>query len=152
MTLTVPISVTGTDDVCIFAGIRKIRGGREIGFHGSYGFPFDLVTHGMLVASHRRVDPDRSRPHQPFHPFTDPQPLIPGEPVQLQIELLPSATLFKAGDELHLDLRGRWFRSRNPLVGQFPPGYARTTRTGNCTIHTGGPHRAFLTIPTATPG
>jgi predicted acyl esterase len=151
MLLTVPISVTGTDDVSLFAGIRKFRDGREVGFHGSYGFPFDLVTHGMLVASQRQVDPDRSLPHQPFHPFTDPQPLIPGEPVELQIELLPSATLFRAGDELRLDLQGRWFRSRNPLTGQFPPAYAPTSRTGSCTIHTGGPHRAFVTIPTGTP-
>jgi predicted acyl esterase len=152
MLLTVPISVTGTDDVSLFAGVRKFRDGREIGFNGSYGFPFDLVTHGMLVASHRRVDPDRSLPYQPFHPHTDREPLTPGQPVELQIEQLPSATLFRAGDELRLDLQGRWFFSRNPLVGQFPPAYAPTTRTGRCTVHTGGPHEAFLTIPMSAAG
>jgi len=151
MLLTVPISVTGTDDISLFAGVRKFRGGREIVFQGSYGFPFDLVTHGMLVASHRRVDPDRSLPYQPFHPFTEPAPLSPGRPVELQIELLPSATLFRASDELRLDLQGRWFFSRNPLVGQFPPAYASTARTGSCTVHTGGPHHAILTVPIAAP-
>ena len=151
MLLTVPISVTGTDDISLFAGVRKFRGGREIGFQGSYGFPFDLVTHGMLVASHRRVDPDRSLPYQPFHPFTEPDPLNPGRPVELQIELLPSATLFRAGDELRLDLQGRWFFSRNPLVGQFPPAYAPTARTGSCNVHTGGAHHAILTVPIAAP-
>ena len=80
MLLTVTISVTDTDDVELFAGVRKFRGGREIGFEGSYGFPFDLVTHGMLVASHRQVDPIRSLPHQPFHPHTEPEPLTAGGP------------------------------------------------------------------------
>jgi predicted acyl esterase len=149
MLLTVPIAVTGTDDVAVFAGIRKFRQGREIPFLGSYGFPFDLVTHGMLVASHRRVDVERSLPYQPFHPFTRPEPLTQGQRVELQIELLPSATLFRAGDEMRLDLRGRWFFSRNPLVGQFPPAYAPTARKGICTVHTGGSQRAVLTVPIA---
>jgi putative CocE/NonD family hydrolase len=149
MVLTVPISVTGAVDVSVFAGIRKFRNGREVGFQGSYGFPFDLVTHGMLVASHRGIDPERSLPHQPFHPHTVREPMPPGSPVELQIELLPSATLFRAGEELRLDLQGRWFFSRNPLIGQFPPAYAPGTRRGTCTIHTGGDHRAFLTVPIA---
>jgi putative CocE/NonD family hydrolase len=147
MVLTVPISVTGTDDVELFAGVRKFRNGREVGFQGSYGFPFDLVTHGMLVASHRHLDPDRSLPFRPFHSHTRREPLVPGVPVELQVELLPSATLFRAGDLFRLDLQGRWFFSRNPLVGQFPPAYASSSRRGSCTVHTGGPHGATLNVP-----
>ena len=60
-------SVTGTDDVAVFAGVRKFRGGREIGFNGSYGFPDDLVTHGMCSprtgASIRRAQPVSSLSH-----------------------------------------------------------------------------------------
>jgi predicted acyl esterase len=95
------------------------------------------------------VDVERSLPYQPFHPFTRPEPLTQGQRVELQIELLPSATLFRAGDEMRLDLRGRWFFSRNPLVGQFPPAYAPTARKGICTVHTGGSQRAVLTVPIA---
>jgi predicted acyl esterase len=69
--------------------------------------------------------------------------------VELHIGLLPSATLFRAGEQLRLDLQGRWFFSRNPLVGQFPPAYAPVTRRGKCTIHTGAANRAFLTVPIA---
>jgi uncharacterized protein len=147
MLLTVTISVANTDDVELFAGVRKFRGGREIGFEGSYGFPFDLVTHGMLAASHRQIDPVRSLPHQPFHPHTRREPLTVGDPVELQIELLPSATLFRSGEVLRLDLQGRWFFSRNPLIGQFPGAYARKVSAGTCSIHTGGRHPSFLTVP-----
>ena len=131
----------------LFAGVRKFRGGREIGFEGSYGFPFDLVTHGMLAASHRQIDPVRSLPHQPFHPHTRREPLTVGDPVELQIELLPSATLFRSGEVLRLDLQGRWFFSRNPLIGQFPGAYARKVSAGMCSIHTGGLHASFLMVP-----
>jgi len=48
---------------------------------------------------------------------------------------------------LRLDLQGRWFFSRNPLIGQFPGAYARQVRAGSCAIHTGGSHRSFLTVP-----
>jgi hypothetical protein len=44
-------------------------------------------------------------------------------------------------------LQGRWFFSRNPLIGQFPPADAPTTRTGSCTVHTGGSNTAVLTMP-----
>ncbi len=149
MALRVTLSVVGADDVSMFAGIRKFRRGREVTFHGSYGFPDDLVTHGTLLASHRRVDPDRSEPHRPFHPHTAREPLAAGDPVELEIELAPSATLFRAGDALRLDLQGRWFFSRNPLVGQFPPAYVTVGRGGSCTIHTGGDHRSSLLLPVA---
>lgn len=148
MLLTLWISVEGTDDVALFAGVRKFRDGHEIGFNGSYGYPFDLVTHGMLLASHRRVDDSRSLPYRPFHPHTDSEPLEPGQPVQVQIPMLPSATMFRTGEELRLELRGRWFFSRNPLIGQFPPSYAPLPRTGTCTVHTGTEHRSWLDIPT----
>lgn len=149
MVVRVTLSVTGADDVSVFAGVRKFRNGREVTFHGSYGFPGDLVTHGMLLASHRRVDPERSLPHRPYHPHIARQPLTAGEPVELDLELISSATLFRAGEELRLDLQGRWLFSRNPLVGQFPPAYAAVGRGGTCTIHTGGTHRGSLLLPVA---
>ncbi|HEY7813156.1 MAG TPA: CocE/NonD family hydrolase, partial [Nakamurella sp.] len=103
MLLTLTLSVDEGDDVSVFAGVRKLRAGREITFEGSYGFQGDLVTHGMLLASHRAVDPARSRDGAPFHPHTAREPLVPGVPVRIQIGLLPSATHFRAGDELRLD-------------------------------------------------
>lgn len=76
---------------------------------------------------------------------TDP----PGEPVDLDLTLLPSATRFAAGDELVLELRDRWFFPANPITGQFPAVHQRSPRQ-RWTVHAGGSTTATLTIPVWT--
>jgi uncharacterized protein len=146
MLLTLSLSLDGTDDLSVFAGVRKFRNGEEVTFEGSYGFQGDLVTHGMLLVSHRATDCARSLPYRPFHPHTAHQPLAPEERAQLQIGLHQSATLFRAGDELRLDVQGHWFHDRDPVHGQFPAGYQAESR-GVCTLHLGPDDGCSLTIP-----
>ena len=146
MLLTLQLSVDTGDDVSVFAAVRKFRSGREVTFEGSFGFLGDTVTHGLLVAAHRAVDPNRSRPHEPFHPHDVREPLTPGVPVRLEIGLPPSGTHFRAGDELRLDVQGRWFHRRNPISGQFPAGYQRVGR-GRCTLHLGPEVGCELQLP-----
>jgi hypothetical protein len=74
------------------------------------------------------------------------RPLQPGEVVQVDIPLGPSATLFRAGEQLRLVVAGRWLWPRNPLTGQFPAAYERGPR-GKCTLHWGPEHVARLLIP-----
>lgn len=150
MLVTLTLSLDGADDFPVLVGVRKFRDGREVPFEGSYGFQGDLVTHGMLLVSHRAEDPDRSLPHQPFHPHTRPEPLAPGDEARLRIGLLPSATRFRAGDELRLDIQGHWFHDRDPVHGQFPVGY-RTDATGTCTLHLGSDDEASLALPVLPP-
>lgn len=145
MLLVLQVSIDTGDDLSVFAAVRKFRGGREVTFEGSYGFLGDPVSHGILLAAHRAVDPHRSRPHEPFHPHTVREPLVPGVPVRLEIGLPPSATHFRSGDGLRLDIQGRWFHGRNPILGQFPAGYQRVGR-GRCTLHL-GPDGCELQIP-----
>ncbi len=151
--LRVSISIDGTgadagsDDVTLFAGIRKVRDGREVVFEGSYGFTEDMVTRGWLRASHRGLDPTRSSDVEAHHPHTSTLPLAPGTPVDLDLTLLPSATRFAAGDELVLELRNRWFFPANPLTGQFPAIYEHT-RAQHWRIHTGPSATNTLTVPT----
>ena len=146
MSLRLYVEAQQADDVHLFAGIRKERGRQVVGFQGSYGFDRDLVTRGWLKASHRHTDPAQSLPWLPFHPHDRREPLAPGEIVPLDVELLPSATLFRAGETLRLDVQGRWFFPQNPLVGQFPAGYQPSPR-GRCVLHCGGPHPAALQLP-----
>lgn len=148
MRLRVPVSAEGPD-LTLFAGVRKYRDGREVVFEGSYGFTEDVVTRGWLRASHRAVDETRSTLWEAHHPHTATDPVRPGEIVDLDLTLLPSATRFAAGDELVLELRDRWFHPAPPLLGQFPAIYAHTPHQ-RWTVHTGGEHTAALTLPVWT--
>lgn len=145
MRLRIPVSVAG-NDLTLFAGVRKISAGREVVFEGSYGFTEDLVTRGWLRASHRAVDDAGSTVWEAHHPHTAAAPLQPNHVVDLDLTLLPSATRFAAGDELVLELRDHWFFAGVPLLGQFPAVYERSPRQ-SWWIHTGGEHRASLTVP-----
>jgi predicted acyl esterase len=145
--LRLQVSLAAGGDASLFARIQKVRDGRVVGFEGSYGFIAAPVTHGWQKVSHRQLDPERSTDDRPFHTHAVEEPVAPGEVVVVDVELLPSATSFRRGDELHLDLRGRWFLSRNPLLGQFPVGY-ESSAPGTCTIHAGPEHRSSLTLPT----
>jgi predicted acyl esterase len=142
------VSLPKGGDVSLFLGVTKERDGRDVGFEGSYGFRGDTVTHGMLRASHRRLDPTLSEPERPVHTHTEQEPLAPGEIVPVEIALLPSATLLRAGEVLRFDVRGHWLQARNPLTGQFPAGYQPSPR-GRCVLHTGGEQDSTLRVPIA---
>ena len=144
--LRLTISVGGCTDVHLFAGVRKLRDGRPVAFENSFGFRGSLVTFGLRKASHRRSLPTQPPSPTPFHPDDAAEPLRPGEPVTVDIELRPTATLFRAGEQLELEIRGRWFYGRSPLTGQFPSYYEKSPR-GRCTVHAGPPFTAHLDVP-----
>jgi predicted acyl esterase len=146
MKLRLHLEVQGANDVSLFAGVRKLRRGREILFEGSYGFGRDMVTKGWQKASHRGLDPLLSEPWWPVHTDDVEEKLRPGVIVSVDMALLPSATLFRRGDVLRLDIQGRWFYPRDPLRGQFPARY-EPSRPGICVLHCGGPFDAHLLVP-----
>jgi len=146
MALRLFVEVAGADDVDLFVGVEKWRGSTYVPFEGSYGFGRDRVTTGWQRASLRALDPQRSRPFEPLPTFTVPEPLQPGDVVPVDIALGPSATLFRAGEQLRLVVAGRWLWPRNPLTGQFPAAYERASR-GSCTLHWGPDRDAHLLIP-----
>ena len=150
MVLALTVTLQGTDDVPLVVGVQKVHDEREVPFEGSYGFAGDLVTHGMLLVSHRAEDPERSLPHRPFHRHTEREPLVEGRRAQVRIELLPSATRFRAGDELRVDLQCHWFHDRDPVHGQFPAGY-HTDAMGTVALHLGPDADAALTIAVLPP-
>jgi predicted acyl esterase len=150
MALRLPLAVAGADDVALFAGVRKLRNGRHVGFEGSYGFGWDMVTKGWQKASHRALDAELSEPWWPVHADDAEQKLLPGEIVRVEMALLPSATLFRRGDVLRLDVQGRWFYPRDPLRGQFPAAYEASS-PALCTLHCGGSFDARLLVPLLPP-
>ncbi|OBH56152.1 CocE/NonD family hydrolase [Mycobacterium sp. E2479] len=140
------VKLSGCDDANLFVGVEKWRDGRFVGFEGSYGYGRDRVTTGWQRISLRALDPELSRPAEPVIKGTDPRPLSPGESAALQVELGPSATLFRAGEQLRLVVAGRWLSPRNPLTGQFPAWYEGSSR-GRVTLLWGPEREAHLLIP-----
>lgn len=64
------------------------------------------VSRGWLKASHRAVDPTRSKPGRPWHPLTRDaqQPVTPGAIEEYQIEIMATANMFKAGHRICIDI------------------------------------------------
>ena len=77
---------------------------------GERGLQSDLpereLTRGWLKASHRAIDPKRSKPGRPWHPLTREaqKPVVPGEVTEYAIEILATANQFKTGHRICLDI------------------------------------------------
>jgi uncharacterized protein len=140
------VELNGCDDANLFVGVEKWRDGEFVGFEGSYGYGRDRVTTGWQRVALRALDPDLSQPWEPVAACTDPRPVTGGEVVAVDVALGPSATLFRAGEQLRLVIAGRWLCPRNPLTGQFPAAYAASP-PGRVTLHWGPRHNAHLLIP-----
>jgi hypothetical protein len=137
--------------------IKRVRGGgfsdpyRDFAMPGGirekgFGYGRDRVVTGRQRAALRRIDPTESQPWEPIPTCTDPQPLHPGETVAVDVALGPSATLFRAGEQLRLLVAARWLAPVNPLFGAFPSRYARSRR-GTVSLHWGQDRPARLLIP-----
>ncbi len=77
---------------------------------GERQVPADLpereLTRGWLKASHRRLDPKRSKPWRPWHLLTREasKPVVPAEINEYAIEILSSANRFERGHRICLDI------------------------------------------------
>ncbi len=126
--------------------MEKWRDGRVVGFEGSYGYGRDRVSTGWQRVSLRALDPELSRPWRAGAALHRTAPLAPGDIVAVDVALLPSATLFRAGEQLRLVVAGRWPVPRNPVTGQFPAAYP-TSRRGRVILYWGPSHDAHLLVP-----
>jgi len=146
MSLTLWISTSAGNDLDLFVLVRKFDArGQEVHFLGYCGFNDDVVAKGWLRASHRELDPARSRPSRPWHTHAAVQPVEPGAVVPVQIEIWPSSTLFEAGTRLQLDVLGH-------DGARYPPmRHGRLVNQGTHTVHTGGVHDSHLLVPFVKP-
>jgi uncharacterized protein len=63
-----------------------------------------IITEGALRASHRALDPAKTRPERPYHTDTDPQPIEPGRFYDYDIEIWPTAYELAPGHRLQVRL------------------------------------------------
>jgi uncharacterized protein len=96
-----------TTDADLFLVLRLFDpAGQEVTFIGSND-PHTPVGLGWLRASHRKLDPARSRPYRPWHTHDEKWPLKPGEPVELDVEIWPTCIVVPPGYRLALSVRGK---------------------------------------------
>jgi len=94
--ITGPVAVklyvsSDTTDADLFLVLRLFDPkGKEVTFIGSND-PRVPVGLGWLRASHRKLDPKETKPYRPYHSHDELWPLKPGEPVELDIEILPTS-------------------------------------------------------------
>ncbi len=81
------------------------------------------VTDGRLKASLRKTNaPPFANFGLPWHRAyqDDAQPLTPGEPARLQLDLLPTSYIFKAGHRIRITVAGADFREKFGNTGTGP--------------------------------
>ncbi len=101
---------SATVDADVFLAVRVFDpSGKEVSFIGSND-PRTPVALGWLRASHRKTDPSKSLPYRPWHTHDDKQALIPGQPVDLDVEIWPTSIVIPVGYSLVLNLRGKDYR------------------------------------------
>ena len=113
-----------------------------------------IITEGMLRASHRELDPDRSSTASPYHVHTDPQPIEPNKTYAYDISIWPTAYRLEAGHRLQLRITSNdfpthldgsvYFDRDNPASARIEP-----LPPASNTIHEGGTDPSWLLIPVA---
>jgi predicted acyl esterase len=155
---------SSTRDADIFLVFRVFTADlREIIFAGAID-PHTPVAQGWLRASHRKLDTQLSTPWRPYHAHDEVEPLTPGEPVDLDVEIWPTSIVVPKGCRLALTVRGKdyeWQKTtgaklsnfKNELLGcgpflhNDPRDRPAAIFDGTTTLHLGGEHPAYLLIP-----
>jgi uncharacterized protein len=147
MKLRLWLEAHGATDADVFVAVQKVdAGGAPVGFTFYAFYENGPVALGWLRASHRALDNSRSTPWQPVHPHDREEPLPEGSAAALEIEIWPSATLFRAGERLRLVVQGSDVYT--DALPNLP--FARHQRTRNAGTHvlrTGGEYDSHLLVP-----
>ena len=154
---------SSTTDADLFLVLRVFApDGKEVVFQGALD-PRTPIGQGWLRASQRKLDAVLSTLYRPYHCHDEMQPLAPGEPVMLDIEIWPMSIVVPAGYRLGLTVRGRDYEHEGPgarlsnMKNEFkgcgpflhddprdrPPGIF----AGRTTLHMGSDAPAHLLLP-----
>jgi predicted acyl esterase len=128
--LTVASSSTDAD---LFVTLRVTDpGGRDVTFVSGQD-PRGCVGFGWLRASQRKTDPQRSLPWRPWHTHDERQPMSPGQPVAVDVEIWPTSVVIPAGYRLGVRIQGRDFEL--PGDGPWPSAFGITMRGNGIFVH-----------------
>jgi predicted acyl esterase len=122
-----------TEDADLFLIVRLFDPqGKEVTFMGSTD-PNTPIANGWLRASHRALDPEKSKPWRPFHPHNKKEPLEPGDIYECDVEIVSTSIVVPAGWRLGLTVRGKDYEYTGE-VDDFAKNFHYSTRgTGGMT-------------------
>jgi uncharacterized protein len=127
------IVASSTTDADVFLTLRVAdQAGRDVTFASGQD-PRGCVGFGWLRASQRKADPERSLEYRPWHSHDERQPLTPGEPVALDVEIWPTSVIIPAGYRLGVSVQGRDFEL--PGDGPWPSAFGVTMRGNGIFVH-----------------
>jgi uncharacterized protein len=160
---------SSTTDADLFLVLRAFApDGDEVVFQGAVD-PHTPLGHGWLRASHRELDADLSEPWRPVHRHARRLPLVPGEPVELEIEIWPTSIVLPAGYRLALTVRGSDYEyegAEAARLGHFEGSAMRGVGIythadagdrppevfgGTTALHLGGDGAPFVLLPVIPP-
>jgi predicted acyl esterase len=136
---------------------------REVTFVGAID-PHTPIAQGWLRASHRKLDPKLSTPFRPYHTHDEVQPLTPGQPVELDVELWPTSIVVPKGYRVALTVRGKdyeWqtstgaklsnfkneLRGCGPFLHDDPRDRPKEIFGGRTTLHFGPGQAPYVLVP-----
>jgi len=154
---------SSTADADLFVVLRVFDpSGVEVVFHGALD-PHTPVGQGWLRASHRKLDPLLSTPYRPWHAHDEHQPLVPGVPVDCDVEIWPTCIVVPAGYTIAVTVRGRdyeWdgpaatlsnmkhpMKGCGPFVHDDPDDRPASIFGGTVTLHTSPGQPAHVLLP-----
>jgi len=101
-----------------------------------------VVTKGWLKASHRKLDPARSRPYKPYHPHRESEPVPVDAVIEYAIEIRETSMTFLKGHRLLLEVRGQDTQTEDPIWYHLcSPVETRHS------VYYGGQHPSYLLLP-----
>lgn len=107
-----------------------------------------LLGNGYLKAKFRALDEAKSKPYQPIHPRQEPVPVPVGQAVEYDIQMMPTANVFKKGHRIQLIIRNQDdVLSRLGTWGVYMLPFMQTVTHQ---IHFGKSHLLLPVIPAGT--
>ena len=97
---------SASTDADLFVVVRVFTPNlKELTFQGALD-PHTPIAQGWLRASHRKLDPELTRPYRPYQTHDEKQPLQPGEIYELDVEVWPTCIVVPLGHRIALTVRG----------------------------------------------
>jgi predicted acyl esterase len=157
-----------TEDADLFLVVRLFTGDmKEVVFQGALD-PNTPIAQGWLRASHRKLDPELTEEYRPYHTHDEKQPLVPGEAVELDVEIWVTSIVVPAGYRLALSVRGKdyeyagatgeglatmknEFKGCGPFLHTDPIDRPVGIYGGKVTLHTEPGQEPYLLLPVIPP-